>query len=824
MRSLFHDLQYAGRQMMKSPGFAVVAILTLALGIGADTTIFSVVNGVLLNPLPYPEANRLVILFHHKPNFVRGSISYLNFLDWQRDNRSFDAMAAYRNANGMTLTGAGEAENLKAEMVSAGFFELLGVSPIAGRTFTADEDRLGANPTVMISEGLWKRKFASNPHIVGQVIILNGVPRTIIGIIPASFRLDQWNFHASEAYTPVGEWREPQFRDRTAAWGLDAVARLKPGVTLAAASQDMARVNSGLAATYPDVDAGIETTIVPMIEVMVGDVRPVLWVLMGAVLFVLLIACVNVANLQLARSTAREREFAVRVALGAQQGRLIRQVLTESVALALAGGFLGLLLSYWGSKAAVAAIPDMLPRAENIGLDGRVLLFTMAISLIAGIVFGLAPAFKTSRTDVSATLNQSGRSLVGSRHRAQAVFVTIEMAMALVLLVGAGLMIRTLARLWNVSPGLNPSNVITFDITPSASLARQSPDAIRATYRQMGAALRSVPGVKQSSFDWGALPMEGDWEESFWIEGEPHAEHQADLPLSLRYGVEPDYLKLMQIPLLRGRFFTDADNEHSARVMVVDESFAEHYFPGQDPIGKHVHFIQESSGGPRTDEIVGIVGHIKQFGLQPDKANNVEAQYYEPFQQTPDSIMRRVGAGIPAFVRVADGVDPESVFPTIRRSLTQLDSQMVVDNMQSMQRLVADSIGRQRFAMLLFSIFAAGALLLASIGIYGVLSYVVGQRTREVGIRMALGAQKGDVMSAVLRDGAGMTLPGIGIGLVVALGMSRLMSAMLYGVTPTDLVTFTSVPLVLCLVAIMACYLPARRAAKLDPMQALRAD
>ncbi len=824
MRSLFHDLQYAGRQMMKSPGFAVVAILTLALGIGANTTIFSVVNGVLLNPLPYPEANRLVILFHHKPNFVRGSISYLNFLDWQRDNRSFDAMAAYRNANGMTLTGAGEAENLKAEMVSAGFFELLGVSPIAGRTFTADEDRLGANPTVMISEGLWKRKFASNPHIVGQVIILNGVPRTIIGIIPASFRLDQWNFHASEAYTPVGEWREPQFRDRTAAWGLDAVARLKPGVTLAAASQDMARVNSGLAATYPDVDAGIETTIVPMIEVMVGDVRPVLWVLMGAVLFVLLIACVNVANLQLARSTAREREFAVRVALGAQQGRLIRQVLTESVALALAGGFLGLLLSYWGSKAAVAAIPDMLPRAENIGLDGRVLLFTMAISLIAGIVFGLAPAFKTSRTDVSATLNQSGRSLVGSRHRAQAVFVTIEMAMALVLLVGAGLMIRTLARLWNVSPGLNPSNVITFDITPSASLARQSPDAIRATYRQMGAALRSVPGVKQSSFDWGALPMEGDWEESFWIEGEPHAEHQADLPLSLRYGVEPDYLKLMQIPLLRGRFFTDADNEHSARVMVVDESFAEHYFPGQDPIGKHVHFIQESSGGPRTDEIVGVVGHIKQFGLQPDKANNVEAQYYEPFQQTPDSIMRRVGAGIPAFVRVADGVDPESVFPTIRRSLTQLDSQMVVDNMQSMQRLVADSIGRQRFAMLLFSIFAAGALLLASIGIYGVLSYVVGQRTREVGIRMALGAQKGDVMSAVLRDGAGMTLPGIGIGLVVALGMSRLMSAMLYGITPTDFVTFTSVPLVLCLVAIMACYLPARRAAKLDPMQALRAE
>ena len=824
MRSLFHDLQYAGRQMMKSPGFAIVAILTLALGIGANTTIFSVVNGVLLNPLPYPESNRLVVLFHSKPNFSKGSISYLNFLDWQRDNRSFDAMAAYRNAGGMTLTGAGEAENLKGEMVSAGFFELLGIKPVAGRTFTADEDRLGANPTVMISEGLWKRKFASNHHIVGQAITLDGVPRTIIGIIPASFQLRQWNFRPGEVYTPIGEWREPQFRNRNAAWGMDALARLKPGVTIAEAAEDMQRVNRGLDATYPDVDAGIKTTIVPLKDQIVGDVRPVLVVLMGAVLFVLLIACVNVANLQLARSTARQREFAVRVALGARQNRLIRQVLTESLALAMMGGFLGLLLSYWGTKGAVAAIPNMLPRSENIGIDGRVMLFTFLIAIVAGVVFGLAPALRTSRTDVSATLNQSGRSLVGSHHRAQAIFVTLEMAMALVLLVGAGLMIRTLVRLWNVSPGFNPHNVITFDVTPSASLSRQSPDAIRAAYRQIGAALQSVPAVKESSFDWGATPMNGDWEEGFWIDGLPHAEHEADLPLSLRYGVQPYYLQLMQIPLLRGRFFSDADNEHAARVVVIDDTFAERYFPGQDPIGKHLHFTQESSGGPRDDEIIGVVGHVKQFGLEPDKSNNVEVQYYEPFQQTPDMIMRRVGEGLPAYVRVADGVDPESVFPSIRRALTQLDSQMVVDDMQSMQQVVADSIAQQRFAMLLFSIFAAGALLLASLGIYGVLSYIVGQRTREVGIRMALGAQKGDVMRAVLRDGAGMTLPGIGIGLVVALGMSRLMSAMLFGVTPTDIVTFASVPLVLCLVAIMACYLPARRAARLDPMQALRAD
>jgi predicted permease len=824
MRSLLHDLQYAGRQMMKSPGFAVIAVLTLALGIGANTTIFSVVNGVLLNPLPYSDPDRLVVLFHSKPNFVHGSISYLNFLDWQRDNSSFEAMAAYRNAGGMTLTGSGEAENVKGEMVSAGFFELVGVAPLAGRTFSADEDRLGANPTVMISEGLWKRKYASNPHIVGQAITLDGRPRTIIGIIPASFQLEQWNFHPAEAYTPVGEWSEPQFRDRAAAWGMDALARLKPGVTISEAAQDMRRVNHGLEATYPDVDSGIKTTIIPLKEQIVGEVRPVLVVLMGAVLFVLLIACVNVANLQLARSTTRQREFAVRVALGAQQGRLIRQVLTESLALAAAGGVLGLVFSYWGAKAAVAAIPNMLPRAENVGLDGRVLLFTLLVSVMAGIVFGLAPAFKTSRTDVTATLNQSGRSLVGSHHRAQAVFVTIEMAMALILLVGAGLMIRTLVRLWNVSPGFDPQHVITFNVTPSASLARQSPDAIRAAYRQMESTLRSVPGVKQASFDWGARPMLGDWEESFWVEGRPHADRQADLPLSLRYGVAPDYLKLMQIPLLRGRFFTDADNEHSARVVVIDDTFAAQYFPGEDPIGKHVHFVQESSGGPRTDEIVGVVGHIKQFGLEPDKTNIVEMQYYEPFQQTTDLVMRRVGEGSLAFVRVADGVDPESVFPSVRRAMTQLDGQMVVDEMQPMQQVVADSIARQRFAMLLFSIFAGGALLLASIGIYGVLSYIVGQRTREVGIRIALGAQKGDVVRAVLSDGARMTLPGIAIGLVVALGLTRLMSAMLFGVTPTDMVTFASVPLVLCAVAMLACYLPARRAAKLDPMQALRAE
>jgi predicted permease len=823
MRSLLQDLQYAVRQMRKSPGFAVIAILTLAIGIGANTTIFSVVNGVLLNPLPYPHAGRLVVLFHNKPNFTKGSISYLNFLDWQRDNRSFEAIAAYRWGNA-TLTGSGEPENLSGKMVSAGFFEILGVDPLPGRTFTADEDRLGANPTVMISEGLWKRKFASSPRILGQAIVLDGRPRTIIGIIPASFQLRQQNFRPVDMYTPVGEYTDPHFRDRQSAWGMDAIARLKPGVTLAQAAEDMARVNRGLEAAYPDVDAGIKTTIVPMKDEIVGDVRPVLLVLMGAVLFVLLIACVNVANLQLARATARQREFAVRVALGAQQGRLIRQMLTESLALSSVGGALGLLLAYWGSRAAVMAMPDQLPRAENITLDGHVLLFTLFVAVAAGLIFGLAPALRTSRTDVNETLNQSGRSLVGTRARAQAVFVTLEMAMALILLVGAGLMVRTLMRLWNVNPGFDPHGVIEFNIAPSMSLSRQSPDAVRAAYRQFEATLRSVPGVETASFDWGAVPMMSDDEESFWTDGMTRPEHVATAPQALRYAVNPDYLKLIHIPLLEGRFFGEADNEHAARVMVIDESFAQRHFPGQDPIGKHVYFPPESTDGERTDEIVGVVGHVKQFGLAPDKSNNVEAEFYEPFNQLLDRMMPVVGQGTNAFVRVREGVAPESVFPSIRNALRQLDGDMVVDGMEPMQQAVADSIARQRFAMMLFAIFAGVALLLAAIGIYGVLSYIVGQRTREVGIRMALGAQKGDVVWAVLRDGAEMTLPGVGIGLAVALGLTRLMSAMLFGVKPTDVITFASVAVLLCVVALLACYLPARRAAKLDPMQALRSE
>jgi len=421
--------------------------------------------------------------------------------------------------SGVTLSGKGEPQVVTGQMISNGFFEILGITPVLGRTFTADEDRLGANPTVMISEGLWKRKFASDPSVLGKTIILDGQGRTVIGIVPASFRLKMWNFEHADAYEPIGEYSQPEFRNRNASWGTDALARLKPGVSMNDAAQDLARVNRGLAAAYPDVDANIKTYIMPMKEVMVGEVRPALLVLLGAVGFVLLIACVNVANLMMARSTARSREFAVRVALGAGQGRLMRQVLTESIALALIGGTLGLLLAHWGMRTALVLLPLALPRSENVRLDGRVLLFTLLLSALAGIVFGLVPALKTSRTRVSTTLNEFRRSVAGTRSRAQSTFVVVEMAMALVLLVGAGLMVRTLMRLWNLDPGFNAHNVLSFVVSMSPSLANQSPDAIRAEYRELGQALRSIPGVESASFEWGSHPMKGDTRRiSIWVE------------------------------------------------------------------------------------------------------------------------------------------------------------------------------------------------------------------------------------------------------------------------------------------------------------------
>lgn len=823
--TLLQDVHFALRVLRKSPGFTAIAVLTLALGIGANTALFSVVNGVLLVPLPYPHANRIVAMFQDKPNFPKGAISYPNFLDWRQDNRCFESIAAYRWADG-TIRGTGEPEEVHAQRVSATFFSILGVRPILGRTFTEEQDRRGANPTVVLSEGLWKRKFGSDPTILGKSINVGGAARTVIGVIPASFRLHVQNFETADLYEPIGQEEDEKFHRRDSFWGMDAIGLLKPGVTVEQARQEMKRVNAGLAAAYPDINANIKANIIPLKEEIVGEMRGVLLVLFGAVGFVLLIACVNVANLLLARSTGRRREFSIRVALGAGRAKILGQLLTESVVLALLGGALGLLLAQWGTSAALAAVPETVPRAGDIGLDPRVLLFTLVVSVAVGILFGLVPALKTSGTDVGASLKDTGRAISMYRSRTQAVFVVGEMAMALVLLIGAGLMIRTLAYLWDRNPGFDPHNVLSFGIDPPPSLADQPPDAIRAALARIHTVIRSTPGVERVSLDWGAHPMESDDEVGFWPEGQPQPRRQADYESALEYVVEPEYLQTMRIPLLRGRFLSDADNGRSERVAVIDDRFAQKYFPGQDPLGKQVKIFDfDADPSERTwiaFTVVGVVGHVNQFGLADDAARPLQAQMYRSLMQGSELFTRNAAQGFSVFVRFHSSLSPKAFFETIRSALLTDNAQMIVSGDKSEEEIVAGSIANQRFSMVLLGVFAVLALVLASVGIYGVLSYLVGQRRQEIGVRMALGAKRVDVLRLVLSDGARMTLLGIAVGIVAALLLTRLMASMLCGVAPSDPLTFAIVALFLSGVALLACYIPARRASSVDPVVALR--
>src|SRR5579859_354364 len=812
MGNLLQDLKYGLRMLAKNPGFTAVAVLTLALGIGANTAIFSVVNGVLLNPLPYWQPKRLVALYSRTPQFSHSSISYPNFLDWVHDNHSFSALAAFREDD-FNLTGMGDPERLPVEMVSASFFPLLGVNPIMGRTFFPNEDQVGGRPVALISEGLWKIKFSSSPDALGKVLTLNGTAYTIVGVIPANFHYQGGNFHRSDVYVPIGQWNDATFRDRRTGMGMDAVGRLKPGVTFAEAEADMAMIGRHLAETYPEADKGTGVTLVPLKQNVVGDIQPFLLVLLVAVGFVLLIACVNVANLLLARSTGRTHEFAIRTALGASRGRVVRQLLTESILLALAGGGLGLLIASWGMQGVLKVLPGALPRAEEIHLDGRVLMFTFAASLLVGILFGLAPALKTSKSDLHNTLKEGGRGLIGARHRTQSVFVVVEMAVALVLLAGAGLMIRSLANLWGVDPGFDPHNVLAFNTSfPPIS----SPEALRTTWRRMNDKLEAIPGVAAASLSAASRPMGGDSDLPFWLEGEPKPSSDAEMKVSLFYLVQPDYLKVMRTQLKRGRFFTPQDDEHSASVIVIDDRFARMYFPGRNPIGKRVNIEILNT----TAEIVGVVGHVKQWGLDENQASPIQAQCYFPILQLPDKLMPLLAGNAGVVVRTAGS--PLAEVSPIRRALDQVNSQQVMFGTETMDGIIADSLAAQRFSMILLGIFAALALVMSCVGIYGVISYLANQRTHEIGIRMALGARRGDVLRLVLREGAKMALVGVAIGLVASFGLTRLMAKMLFGVSAHDPVTFTAVAGLLALIALAACYVPARRATKVDPMVALR--
>lgn len=797
--------------LLKSPGFAAIAILTVALGIGANTALFSVVNGVLLNPLPYPNASQLVALYGNYPGDDRAPIAYLNFLDWRQDNQSFSSVSLYHNED-YNFTGTGEAERVSGYMVSAEFFETLGVKPVLGRNFRADDDQVGAAPVAILGGGFWERRFGASPDIVGKSINLNGTSHTIVGVIPASF---SFYGHDRDVYTPIGQWNDPSFHDRRIVFSSGMVGRLKPGVTLPMAKADMGNVARNLAAAYPEADKGLGATLVSMKEDMVGNVQPLLLLLLGAVGFLLLIACANVANLLLARSIGRSREFAIRAALGASYGRVIRQLLTESILLAGLGGALGLWFAFWGTKAVLGTLPAALPRASEVSMDSSVLLFTVGASLFAGLLFGLAPSLKTSRVDLQEVLKEGGRGSSGSRHRLQGIFVVAEVALALVLLVGAGLMIRSLTSLWRVNPGFNPSYAITFSLSLPASPATSTAET-RARLRAFHDKMMSIPGVEAVSVTLGSRPMQHNSSESFWIEGHPRPPNLNEMSPAMFYLAESGFQQAMGISLQRGRFITPEDDEHSPVVIVIDDVFARTYFPGENPIGKHVHLATFQVEA----EIVGVAGHVKQWGLDGDSKSAIQAQFYYPFMQLPDNIMRLAATGVAVVLRSKG--DPATLMGPVRKAVEEIDPREVIYNVATMAQVVADSLAARRFSMILFGVFAALALVLACVGIYGVISYLVGQRTNEIGVRIALGAQRADVLRLILGEGTRMALLGVVIGIVAALGLTRLMSNQLFGVTAQDPLTFGGVALSLVIVAIAACYVPARRAMRVDPIVALR--
>ena len=819
LEPLWQDLHYALRVLRKSPGFAAIAILTLALGIGANTSLFSVVNGVLLNPLPYPHPDQVVTAAGWFPGYGEGSISYPDFLDWARLNHTFSSLAAYRQES-FNLTGQGDAEQVTAVEVSPSFFSLLGVNPILGRNFSSAEDQMGGPPAVILSGGFWKTRFGSSPDMIGKALNLDGTDYTVVGVIPENFYFccSSTYFRLSDVYVPIGASRDPMVHDRRMTPSIWAVGRMKQGVTLAQARADMDGVARSLAAAYPDIDKDSGIVVTPLKQVMVRDIRPFLLVLLAAVGFVLLIACVNVANLLLARSTGRGREFAIRAALGASQGRVIRQLLTESMLLAMAGGALGLLLASWGTRAALAALPSALPRANDVQLDPRVLLFTLVISLAAGVLFGLAPALKTSRPDLHETLKEGGRGSSGARYRTQNIFVVVEMALAVVLLIGAGLTIRTLVGLWSVNPGFDPRNVLSFRVGFPPSISSGDATAVRATLRQFTEKIASVPGVSAVSLTTGAKPLNHESALIFWREGQPKPISETSMPFALWYRVGPDYLKVMKIPLLRGRFLTAQDDANSSGVCVIDEVFARKFFGSEDPIGKHLNF---SLVYHEPLQIVGVVGHVKQYGLDETVESPIQAQFYMSPLQLPDDQLKSFAiSGTGYVIRTQDS--PAALASAVRDALRKFNSKAVLYQPETMDSVIASSLASRRFAMILLAVFAALALVLASIGIYGVISYIAGQRTHEIGIRIALGAQRTDVLKMVLGQGARLTIIGVVVGLTAAAGLTQLMSKILYGVSPVDPVTFIAVAIVLTLVALAACYIPARRAVRVDSMVALR--
>ena len=812
MNTLWQDVRYAARVLWKSPGFTAVALLAVALGVGANTAIFSVVNAVLLKPLNYKDPGQLVLIFHNYQKIdLKASVSAPGYAYYRDHAKSFSDVAALSSWN-VNLTGEGEPERLQGMAATANIFPALGVAAAQGRTFSAEEDAPGNNKVVVLSDAFWRRRFGGVP-VVNKTVTLNGEPYTIVGVMPPGFQLGrEWGAQqAPDVWTPIA-FKPQQLDPATGLTNeyLSVLARLRPGVRLEQAQAEMDSIAADLRRQYmPGADASNWGLLLTRFdEFVVGKIRTALYILLGAVAFVLLIACANVANLMLARAAVRQKEIAVRTALGASRWRVVRQLLTESVLLSLVGGGAGLLLAMWGVDLLLRLDDNKIPRAAEIGLDANVLLFTLGVSVLTGVVFGLAPAFQTSNVNLHDTLKEGGRSGRGNvRRGVRNALVVAEMAFAVVLLVGAGLLIRSFVRLQQVDPGFQPRGVLAMQV--SLPPTKYTDQARRAAFaRQMLEEVRALAGVR-SAATTTTLPMSG-WNQSgsFQIEGRVVPPGQSS-PHGDRWMPSDDYFQTMGIRLIKGRYFDARDAADAPGVAVVDETLARKYWPGEDPVGKRISF-ETQDGQRRWREVVGLVGHVRNQGLEGDS----RGQYYVPYAQR--------ATNTDLFVVVRTDGDPAALAPAVRGRIAAVDRDLPVYRVTTMERMVSDSLAQRRFSMFLFGVFAALALALAVVGLYGVMSYAVAQRTHEIGLRMALGAQGRDVLRMVVGQGLWLVGLGLGLGLAGALALTRLMSSLLFGVSAADPLTYAGIALLLGAVALLASYVPARRATKVDPMVALR--
>ena len=815
LEDVLQDLRYGARTLLKKPGFTVIAVVTLALGIGANTAIFSVVNGVLLKSLPFPDAERLVALSETSKSGRIIAVAYPDYLDWRAQQRGFENLAARMPAGGV-LTGDGEPQRVTGRMVTASFFPTLGVRPQAGRFFTEEEDRPGAERVIVLSYGLWQRRYGSDPQVIGRAVQFNGESWTVLGVAPARFDFYGENNLNNEFFIPLGRLSDQQFMHDRKSHTVLVTARLKPGVGLEQARVQMSAIAARLSEQFPESNRGTGIRLRPFLDDYVSDARPALLMLMAAVGVVLLIACANVANLLLARAASRHKEIALRMALGAGRWRIVRQLVTESLLLAVAGGTLGLIVGAWGVGVLINLAPEVLPRTENISLDGTALGFTLMVTLVTGIVFGLAPALQTSKADLNDALKEGSlRSSRGAGGRwLRSGLVVTEVALSLVLLVGAGLLVKSFWRLMQVEPGFDSRNVLTLRLRLPDAKYRESAE-IAAFLREVARRVEALPGVEQVSLATG-FPFGRAGENGYLIEGQPEPRQPSDWSSSYTQSVSEGYHRTLGIALLAGRYFTERDTADSPSVVIVDDEFVRRHFPGGPPDEALGHRLRFGGEGEPWREIVGVVRHVRQNGLDEEGRPGI----YRPWTQINPRWAADYTRAMDLIVKAS--VEPTRLVAAIRGEVQAVDKDQPLGNVRTLEALVAESVAPRRFSLLLVSVFAGVALLLGAVGLYGVLSYVVTQRAREIGIRMALGAQRSDVLKLILAQGMTLALTGVAAGMAAAFALTRLMSGLLFGVSATDPLTFMLIALLLLVVALVACYLPARRATRVDPLIALR--